>query len=263
MSNAAFGLFLVTKAIAAEPACAVPRLQSELETALDGAEHSWGVDTASFNMSADASVSVLACLTTTIPPALAARVHRVEGLRAFAVRDAVRARAAFAAARAIDPGYRFPDTMVPADNPLRTAYDEATPDIRTSPVPRARKGTHLHLDGVETNLRPTDRAVVFQIVDDGGAKGGAWLMPEATLPPYARPMDGTRTPLLLAAGGCALAGLGAYAGALAVHDATFTATNLESVQAGQTTANGLVATSAALGVTAVGLGAAAFVVGRW
>lgn len=254
-------MLLVVALAAAE--CTAPRLTAELETALDGAERAWGVDADTFAASADAALAILPCVQTILAHATAARLHRIGGLRAWAARDPDRAHASFAAARAIEPDYRFPETMVPAGNPVETLYDSARPNVATTPLPPVKKGRRVWLDGDDAPLRDPSRPVVWQLQEGEHVRQTSWVAPNDPLPRAPHPRDGTRGPLLVGAGAAALAAVGAYAGALVAHDAALAGPSLPEVREGQAAANALVVTSAGLGAVAAGLGASAFVVGRW
>lgn len=252
---------IVALAVAAE--CAAPRLAAELDTALDGAERAWGVDPDGFETGAAAVRSILACVSTVLAPATAARVHRVEGLRAWAARDSDGAHAAFAAARVIEPDYRFPEAMVPAGNPVATLYATAATASAPDRIPPVKNGWRVWLDGDQGGHRDPKRPVVWQLQERERVRRTEWIAANVALPRAPHPRDGTRGPLLVGAGVAALAAAGAYAGALVAHDDALAGTTLPEVRDGQATANALVVTSAGLGVVAAGLGTGAFLVGRW
>lgn len=254
-------MLLVIALAAAE--CPAPRLAAELEGALDGAERAWGVDADGFAASADAALAILPCVRTRLAPATAARLHRVDGLRAWAARDPDRTHSAFAAARAIEPDYQFPVTMVPPGNPVATLYASARPEGAARAIPPLKKGWRVWLDGAESGRRNPSLPVVWQLEEGEQIRESAWIEADVALPPAPHPRDGTRAPLLVGAGVAALVAAGVYAGALVAHDDALAGSTLPEVREGQTTANALALTSAGLGVAAMGLGASAFLVGRW
>lgn len=253
---------MVLLAAAAHAAC-VPQPLADLRIALDGAESAWGVDADGFARSAAAADAILACLEAVIDPSTAARVHRVRGLTAYAGRDTAGATAAFAAARSVEPAYNFPDTMVPPGNPLRAIYESATPSSAFKPAaPPARGMTHF--DGTASARRPSAVPTVFQLVEAGRATRTEWLVAGQSLS-YRERGAGTRVPLLVATGAAAAAG-GVLYGIAAMEREKYDTLDYGSVaelDAQADLVNTLGYAGIGAGALAVGLGATAFVVGRW
>ncbi len=125
-----------------------------------------------------------ACLDTVIAPAVAVRLHAAQGLVAFVAGDADDATAAFAAARRIDPSWQPDPALVPKGHPIRglaTRLDPTT--LGTERVPSAAAGT-LSFDGEAGLDRPVGTPTVAQWVKDSTVVSGAYVWPDATLPPY-------------------------------------------------------------------------------
>ncbi len=260
-------MLLVAAALLALPARAEPcgaRLPAELGFALDGADASWGIDPAGFSASLAAADAILPCLVAPLNPPMAARVHRVHGLAAFAARDNGSAMAAFVAARRLDPAYTFPDSMIPAGNPVRSLYDAPLPEASSRPIVPAQQGV-VYLDGVPTRARLNNVPTVFQLVRDNRAETTMWVPADGPLPAYPKRGQGLRGPFLVAAGVAAAGGAALYAVALAEHDAylndNYGSVGALDAQGGKV--NALAGSGVGLGVLAVGLGTTAFVAGRW
>lgn len=257
-------LVLLAAALArAADGCPLPRRAEELDAALAVVEGAWGEDEAAFLDAVGRARGVLACVAEPVPPAVAARMHRAEGLAAFLGRDAEASARAFAAARALDPEYRFPETMVPPNNPLETTFGLLPAGAATARVPAPAGGRTLWFDGTATRARPEDRPTVFQVQDaDGAVRTSAWLPTDAPLPYRARG-EGLRLPLLIGAG-VAAAGAGAlYALAADAHGDYEGSASPDDADANRARVNVLVGASAGAGAVAVGVGAGAFLFGRW
>jgi hypothetical protein len=230
--------------------------------ALDGAEAAWGVEEESFRVALASVRAGVPCLSQPLEPTQAARLHRIYGLAAWLERDVDGARLAFAASRSADPGYSFPLTMVPAGNPVRRLYESAAGAEGSVAVPPARGATIL-LDGQVADSRPTTRAVLFQLSTGAEARSTAWLVPTDPLPAYPRPGDGLRVPLLIGAGAAALGGGALLALAANTASDTTPPASQAELDARVSTNHGLVIAGGGLGLAAVGLGATAFIAGRW
>lgn len=179
---------------------------------VDDAEAAWTrLDTAAFTVWTDSLAASFPCLAETTERALVARYHRLQGLRAFIVRDSPRARAAFAATRAVEPAAGLPTTFAPEGHPLQAEFRAVPLDsVMTESVPQAADGT-LSFDAAVGRDRPLNIPTVFQWRGaDGAVRATAYVWPDEPLPTYP-----IRTPLHLrrslilgaAAGGAVAAGL--------------------------------------------------------
>ena len=235
---------------------------AEIAGALDGAEAAWGVEEESFRAGVATIRTRVACLTEPLVPAEAARLHRVLGLAAWLERDVEGARAAFAAARAADPSFDFPLAMVPAANPVRRLYESAVPSEATTLIPPAR-GAKILLDGDDSRAIPSSRAVLFQLTTGSEARSTTWLLPGTPLPAYPKPGEGLRLPLLVGAGAAAAGGIAllALAGSAAADETP--PTSQADLDARVGAKHAFAIAGGGLGVVAVGLGATAFIAGRW
>lgn len=125
-----------------------------------------------------------ACLDAPITPALAVRLHATEGLVAFVAGDTDTAATAFAAARRINPAWVPDPALVPKGHPIRALalrVDPAT--LGTERVAAPASGT-LDFDGEPGLDRPSGTPTVAQWVVDGTVVSGAYVWPDAPLPPY-------------------------------------------------------------------------------
>lgn len=184
--------FLAMDAIAAD-VCYHSIYTDELGEMLDKAEAEYPKWEA--GQFVDLSLQVqkaIPCLDEKISPDLAARVHRVMGLRARIVdTDIDKARMAFAASRTLDPKYQFPTDFIAAGDPEHGDFS-AIPlalDITTH-APRPQEGS-LRFDGKQSLDRPVTFATIFQRLDGKGKiVESKYLWPGETLPAYFTPETG-------------------------------------------------------------------------
>ena len=178
-------LLLSTVGVWAED-CPQPVSVSELVVSLELAEAAQAdADLVGLHASTDRATEQLACLQEPITRALAARFHRTLGLRLLLDREMDEARRAFAASRSIEPGYRFPETLVPQGNPVLDEYHALpveNPALQQVPVPRQG---YLLFDGREGSQRPVSWPAVVQLCDeDGAVLATSWAWPGDPLPEY-------------------------------------------------------------------------------
>ncbi|MEZ4239191.1 MAG: hypothetical protein R3F59_24160 [Myxococcota bacterium] len=273
----------------ARPPCAQTTTSADLVAGLGAARDAYGdLDLDAFRDAVYDVRLVVPCLADPLTPHDAAEVHRYEGLLGFVERDTDRARRAFAAARAIEPNYRFPESLVPAGNGALTDYLALDPDAGgRERVPLPLDG-RLTFDGAPSTHRPLEQPTLVQLFDGSGAiTDTAYLWPGEPLPRYAprpeveghgqvqtegrgggTPVDALRSgpdrPLLTGAAFTAVAAVGLYAGAFVVHRRyEDVGTPFGTLGALRTTNNALVVGSGAAAGTAVGLGVTAFLVRRF
>lgn len=172
---------------------------AEVDTRLARAEETYvALEMDAFHAAMDDAAIMLPCVTDDVPPAMAARYHRLQGVVHFLAGDEVGAKLSFAAGRVVDPAYRFPDAMFHAAHALRVTYEGLpTKDGRTSTVAPPNKG-HLSFDGTTSRKRPADRATIVQIYGPETApQTTAYLLPKDPLPEYAH-VPTKRVPMLIA-----------------------------------------------------------------
>lgn len=261
----------------AQPTC--PATVAEFAAAIDDAENAFAsLDLAGLRSSVADAASEIGCLPGAIPPILAARLHRVEALRAFADADEAGARRALLAARVLDPTGEIPARVVPVDHPIRMLDPGPQSQLPASVFVSAPLAGRVVFDGSVRLDRPADRPTVLQLVDNRGAVTlGAYLWPEAAMPPYAVAVatsTATVTPKarsghlslpLAIVGGVGLAAAGvtyALAGSSHAEFVDPTTPNSE-IPALYETTNTLVYASIACAAVGVGSGATAVIVGRW
>lgn len=164
-----------------------PAGQAALVQEISAAEASFEqMDLPGFQRAEGRVREILLCLSEPLTPALAARVHRLEGLSSFIARDPARAGQAFAAARALDPAYTFPDTLLPPGHPARKLFESSGGQAETERVAAPGSGT-LRFDGRESLDRVVGWPTILQRLDDGGGvaqtlylwpgESPAWLQP--------------------------------------------------------------------------------------
>jgi hypothetical protein len=178
---------LIAWTAAAAFAAECPRTIStaELDRLLADARRSLErLDTRQFVETTDAVDLALPCLGEPITRHLAAEIHRTKGIRAVSERDPDAERI-FAAARSIEPAYKFPSTLIPDGNPVRIEYsrfDLATGTVERLPDPA---GGSLMLDGTSNLWRPIAWPTVAQyLAADGAVSWTAYVTPGTPMPPY-------------------------------------------------------------------------------
>ncbi|MBM4368040.1 MAG: hypothetical protein FJ102_17640, partial [Deltaproteobacteria bacterium] len=172
--------------LAALAHAACPASPGVIEAALDSAQVAFRMmDRAGFQGATDTVREGLDCLAEPVSPALAARVHRVNGLREFFAGNDAGARLAFAAARAIDPVYAFPDSIVPPGHPVRALYDEANSVSSVTVAAPAPAEGSMEFDGSPSPSRPSERPTLALLVrPDRSVAASAYLWPGDPLFPY-------------------------------------------------------------------------------
>lgn len=126
--------------------------------------------------------ATLDCLIEPVTRDLVAEAHRTIGLEAFISGDKERAKLAFAAARSLEPDWRFPESLFPPGHPVRAIYD-AVPLDRASWAPLPPTSAVVRLDGRVADARPTAWPTLIQIFDAKGAVlESAYLWPTDPLP---------------------------------------------------------------------------------
>jgi len=265
--------------------CEEPAKTTELLEILERAEWAYGgAELDVFNASSDLMLERLPCVDEEVPRNIAARIHRLQGLRGFVVRDPDLSTRAFAAARSIEPGYRFPETIVPQGNPVLADY-EAIPVESGLLVPAlAPKDGYLLFDGRPGTQRPGSWPSLLQIVDEKGQISlTVYLRRSEALPEYkqarVQPIvkasngggqgeteqkRGVSVPLLVTAGGLAVASGTLLALSRGVEDQywdnSYSNDELEDLRQRH---NGLALGAWGSGGGAVLAGVGAFLVVRW
>lgn len=192
--------------------CPAPVDAATLQATLDAAEAAYGrVDVDAFTGSMTKARAQMPCVEEAITPALAAKLHRLEGLAAFADSARERATQAFAAARSLEPDYTFPTTVVQPGNPLLDQYKALDPVCEEEKIPPAKDGK-LRVDGQSQRLRPLEFPVLVQVIDpEGEGAVTAYLWPGDALPYQPGTVrTPTQTALLAGGVGVAVAGLATF-----------------------------------------------------
>jgi hypothetical protein len=168
MHRVAFATLLLALPGLAHAACKKPVSAAELQTTLDTAEAAYGrVDIDAFNGAMEKARKQVVCITEEITPSLAAELHRLEGMYAFANSARDKAMAAFAAARALEPDYAFPTNIVPPGNPLLEHYTAKDPVCEEERIPPAKDGK-VRVDGGGQRKLPTEFPAIVQVLDPKG-----------------------------------------------------------------------------------------------
>ncbi len=182
--RALFVLALVTRfcasAWAAEPCPATSR---DLLAAEEGALAAYGaLDLDGFVAETGRIKATLTCLVEPVTRDLVAGAHRMIGLEAFIAGDKERAALAFAAARSLEPEWRFPESLFPAGHPVRGIY-ESYPLERAQWAPLPPTSAVVRVDGRTADARPAAWPALVQVFGaDGRVLSSAYLWPEDPLP---------------------------------------------------------------------------------
>lgn len=186
------------------------------------------LDKAGVASARSALLADLECLSAPLSPAEAARVHRVEAMARFVGGNREGAVTAWRSAVAAEPAWAFPDSLAPAGNPFRVAFETArTLGPGASVDVGVPSGVVLLVDGTSAGARPTERPAVVQVQDLAGAvKWSAYVDAGEAIPglehfapaPIAtvtepKPQRKVRVSFV-AAGGAAAASAGLYVAAL-------------------------------------------------
>lgn len=257
----------------------------DLAAKVDAAELAYATfEVERFSTSMDEAALMLPCLTAPVTPAVSAHYLRMLGMQYVIARSGPRADEAFAAARALDPTYTFPESLVPVGHPIRTHYVAIDPaSLHGAPIAPARTGSLLFNGAPISKLGPERPGwpALTQVMDDSATvTTTALVFPADSLPAYdAAPVavistsDAARRPSHasrpLAIGG-AVAAVGAgvlYAvatGAAASFRSDYDPNDSEEAMLDRRDrVNGLVIASAGVGVLAVAGGVGAVLVGKW
>ena len=237
-------------------------------------------DLDAFNQATSDLDTALPCMGETIDAPMAASVHRVEGIRAFVDKDDAKLIAAFGAARAMEPAWEFPSSLVKPGHPLRERYDAALPtEIPIESVPYVAGG-YLTIDGQQSWERHTSLATLVQRFDGEGKvletryvwPAEPWLTYDVGRPASQRvEWSPQRKRLFASSLGTGLVAAGMYGLAYTWAD-KYRSSNGDvdsnvphaNGDAWRTRTNTLVMASAATGALAIGLGGASVVVtGTW
>lgn len=167
-------------------ACPDAATLSELNSAMERAERAYGnLDLDGFLTASDALRNDLPCLGEPMTRVVAARIHRVEGLRGFVDSDSRAASQSFAAARSQDPDYRFPDSLVPEGYPEWELYNALNLKLGATLKVDPMIDGYVLFDGKVGVDRPTDWATVVQVInEDGEINVTRYLRPGDPMPSY-------------------------------------------------------------------------------
>jgi hypothetical protein len=197
--------------------CEEPTSAQQLQHLLEQAEHAFiELYIETFLARTDEVRARLPCLGEVPPAALVARIHRNEGLRMFGERDVNSVRA-FAAARALDPDFRFPADMVPPDSPIQSDWEAMDLAAGWSVLlPEPAQGT-VFVDGSATRVLPRAWPALVQLVGDSHSPQlTVYLYSDQSAPDYPareRARMSTRVPLLITTSATAITAAAAYGGA--------------------------------------------------
>ena len=207
--------------------CETPVGNADVHEALNDATRAYAAfDEAGFLAKVDAINADLACMDEIVAPTYASALHRLRGLRSFLEKDYGVAELHFAAARRIDPTYRFPDSIAPTGNPLHKRYGAVDigdlNDRRV--VPEPARGSY-RLDGLRTPKREFGAPVLLQrIAPSGAVSSTAFIEADTPLPdPGERIRERRPAPALLIAGVSCLAASTASLGAAWASKSSFNA----------------------------------------
>ncbi|MEZ4320495.1 MAG: hypothetical protein R3F61_23645 [Myxococcota bacterium] len=169
-------IFWLASAHATDAACTAPTTEAEVDAlVVSSLELYREVEVDAFTAEVRRAEEAVACLRQPLVPHLAAEIHRIRGLASFLSRDHDAAQASFAAARAIEPAYEFPASLVPDGNPALDDYLAVeVGKLATVPLEEPASGS-LRVDGGAPERHPTLPAFVQWVARDGSISG-TWLV---------------------------------------------------------------------------------------
>ncbi len=137
-------------------------------------------------LSADEALrSDLVCLGEPMTKVVAARIHRVEGLRGHLDNDRRAASQSFAAARSLEPEFSFPEDMIPEGSPELDLYTAIDLSLGSMQKVDPMIDGYVLFDGKVGAERPTDWATVVQVInEDGEINVTTYLRPGQPMPSY-------------------------------------------------------------------------------
>lgn len=181
-------LFLAV--LASEPAqaqsCVTATTVEDVHALLAEAENAYLQDRpAMLDVYAEMANEGLRCLQERVDRDLAARFHRLQGLRAYAQEREEAAIDAFTAARGARPFFELSEAYYHDDTRLLECYHARSPTRGTwTSVPPSSDG-HLYFDARLATVRDTSKPTILQIVGyEGTILLTTWLSPEMALPAY-------------------------------------------------------------------------------
>jgi hypothetical protein len=256
---------LLALAAATEPVDCPHAVDAESMLAkLEQAETAYAdLEVALFAANVNGATLDVPCMSEAATPEVAARLHRLLGLRSYADNPDA-SMESLAAARVLDPSYRFPDAMLPEGHALRNAFEALPVEGPTTRVPEPRHATLL-MDGIASRGRPVGRATWVQLrAMDGTIAASNYIFPEQPLPTY-RAIPRTRNSLIAATAGAAVASASLYGLAWATRatfDDTASGATRQDVERQRSTINGLLIASGALAAAGAGGMVGIMVVGQ-
>ncbi len=258
---------LITLMAHAAP-CPQPSEVADFEVAARNGERAFAaMDLPGLTRARADALRILPCLSERVEASVAADFHRMMALAAFTQGDEAQVRAEFHAARRLDPTYAIPEQVVPPGHPLSVLYDRALEepldDRGLEPV-IPPLGGYVVVDGATDGLRVRGLSALVQVwADDQTLLETVLVMANEPTPVFGPlPIDAVarkrrRITLGTSAGVAGLAAAGLYAGALQAQaefqDLQHPAPD-DELRAIKVRNNALVASSAAAGLLALGLG---------
>jgi len=233
----------------ARAACTLDQPTTALVDAMDRAEAAYAdLDVEGFQQATVEVDYLVPCLDEPLPPAEAARLHRLRGIGYHSTQRTEAATAAFRAARAAHPEWEPPTELFPEGFELRTLYlDQPTATSPGHRLPRPAGGD-LWVDGQPARSLPTDASALVQVVVDRHVQSTTYLLPDEPVPAY-RGATAPRDRWLLAGAGTVLTAGVLYGLAASSSTQRFEASSREELLAVQRRTNTFVVAS---GVFAAG-----------
>ena len=169
--------FLLLSLLVRSAHSACPVSSSQLGADLDAAYAAYAAfDLPTFTTRATVARDDLACVSEVLSPARSARVHLIEGLRAWVAKDPTAMTSSFRGLIASDPSFELPLDIAPNGSRVRTVFTDAqaagsgaTKDLTSG------TGVSLRVDGAAPGHKiPVERAAVVQV--SGTAALQTWYL---------------------------------------------------------------------------------------
>jgi hypothetical protein len=142
------------------------------------------LDASGFDLAVEQVRLMAGCPDAAVDSVVVAQLHLLMALDAYMAQDNERARAAFRAVLAADPGFQPAATLAPKGNPLRDLFEQARRDPEQPGAELALPSEgDFWVDGLPAGSRPTDRPFVLQWIGaEGDVRWSAYLPMGAHLP---------------------------------------------------------------------------------
>jgi hypothetical protein len=165
--SVAFMLFfcLLPSSEAAELSCPTAASNRDIAELLDSADAALDdADVDGFRTTIEQVAMNVPCLSESIDPELAARLHTLQGIRHYVAGNPDEAMSSFLAARVLNPDTSLPAGLFPEGHEIHGVFNKVdVGEVQSFRLPAPKEGDLL-IDGVVARAKPLDRPFVAQRV---------------------------------------------------------------------------------------------------